>query len=57
MRLADEAGVHARIADIRDTRNAHEDELKELSFDDKWDRCVRRRVLCLPCATSLCLHI
>lgn len=28
-----------RIADIRDTRNAHEDELKALSFDEKWDRC------------------
>ena len=28
-----------RIADIRDTRNTHEDELKALSFDEKWDRC------------------
>ncbi|KAK9822855.1 hypothetical protein WJX81_004537 [Elliptochloris bilobata] len=33
------------IADIRDTRNAHEDELKDLSFDDKWDRLAELNVV------------
>ena len=29
---------HGRIADIRDTRNAHKQELEALSFDEQWDR-------------------
>ena len=30
---------------MRDTRNAHEDELQSLSFDDRWDRWETRDVL------------
>ncbi len=44
---------------MRDTRNAHEDELQSLSFDERWDRCAPHNGLMLSEAynvpASLCL--
>jgi len=37
-----------RIADVRDTRNVHAAELKELPFEKQWDRCGHLRTLILP---------
>ncbi len=38
---------------MRDTRNAHEDELQSLSFDERWDRWGPRDAqLCF----SICVH-
>jgi len=37
-----------RIADVRDTRNVHAAELKELPFEKQWDRCGHLRTLSLP---------
>jgi len=35
---------------VRDTRNAHEDELQRLSFDDRWDRwALHYVVFCVLC--------